>query len=93
MFRKVFRPAIPPGMEQPGQFTRVRIKSGEVRAFVEIAVVAGQREVFRRVAAIMLARHDVFDMKSQRFLGLRQSAVFASVFRARADELAERLLH
>jgi hypothetical protein len=60
---------------------------------VEIAVVAGQREVFRRVAAFMLARHNVFDMESQRLLGLAQSAVFASVVRALANELAERLLH
>ena len=93
VFREVFRPTVLPGMEQPSQFTRLRIKAREVWSLVEIAVVAGEREIFRRVAAFMLSRNNVFDVESQRLLGLRQSAVFAGVVRARADELAERLLH
>jgi hypothetical protein len=93
MLREVFCPMIAPGMEQSGECSGLRIQAGEIWPFVQVAVVAGERKIFRRIAPFMLARDDVFDMKSQRLQGLRQPAVFTGVVRARPDELAELVVH
>jgi hypothetical protein len=42
---KVFRPIVKPWMKQAGELFGFGIKAGKIRAFVEIAVMAGERKV------------------------------------------------
>ena len=68
-------PAVEPGMKQSRQFSRLRIKPGEVRAFVEIAMMTGEGQVFRHVPASVLTRRNVIDVEWQRFLLLAQPGI------------------
>ena len=56
-------------------------------------MVAGERQIFRRILAAVLARRDVFDVKSQRLLLLPQPAVFTAIFRALPDGLTQAGVH
>lgn len=80
-------------MKQARQFSGFGIKARKIRAFVEIAVVAGKRQIFRRIFSTVLAGSDVFDVKRQWFLRLPQPAVFAVMIRAQPDELAQPGVH
>lgn len=56
-------PIVKSRMKQARQFFRFGIKPGKICPFVQVAVMTGQREVFRRIFSTVLARNDVFDMK------------------------------
>ena len=64
-FNKMLIPAITPRMEERNKGVRCVVDSREVRAFVRVAEMAGEGQVFERIAAVVLARDDVFDMESQ----------------------------
>ena len=69
------------------------IKAGKIRAFVEIAVMAGECKVFRGVLSAMLSRGDVFDVKSERLEILLKPAILAGIFCALPDGLAQPGVH
>jgi len=87
--REMFVPIIQSRMKQARQCPGLRIKPGKIRAFVQIAVVTGEREVFRRVFSSMLARSDVFDVERQQLLFLPQPAILTTIPRALPDLLAQ----
>ena len=80
-------------MKQPRQFFGFRIQPGEVRAFVQIAVMTGEREIFRRICSAVLSRRDVFDVKKKRLKFLPQPAILATIFCALPDQLAQLGVH
>lgn len=78
-------PIIQAWMKQAGQFFCFRIQTREVWPFVKIAMMAGERQVFRRVLSAVLTWDDVFDVERQRFASLCKATIFASVFGAPPD--------
>lgn len=80
-------------MKQAGEFARLRIDARKVRAFVEIAMMTGERQILRRVIPFVLPRHDMFDVKPQWFLRLGQAAILAAILGTFADELAKPCIH
>jgi hypothetical protein len=52
-------------MKQPRQFSRVRIETGDVWTFVQIAGETRPREVRRSGRATMLFGDDVIEMKGK----------------------------
>lgn len=77
----MFVPIVKPGMKQARQFSRLRVEAGKIRTFVKIAVMAGEREILRRILSIVLAR-GMFDVKRKRLLLLPQSAILTATCRA-----------
>lgn len=66
-------------------------QAGEVGAFVQIAVDAGQAKVARIIRAAVFPGADVFDVqRGQRRVILVKLAVFAAVPGAVTDELPDR---
>ena len=86
-------PIIESRMEQASYLAGFWIEAGKVHAFVQIAVVASEREIIRRIFSSMLTGNDVLDMKGQRLLVLPQLAIFAGVFCASPDELTQPVVH
>ena len=81
-------------MEQRDNADRAIVDTGEVRAFVKAASVARERKIAGSVAAAVLARNDVVDMKrSKRRIALSQPAVLAAIFGALPYQCADRPLH
>lgn len=81
-------------MEQLDERTGLRIYGREVGAFVQIAVVTGERQIFRIITAAMLTRHDVLDVKFvERLRALRKPAVLATIARPLPDEYPCRRIH
>lgn len=76
---EVFFPIIQPRMKQAREFAGLRVDAGKVRAFVEIAVMTGERQILGRVFAFVLPRNDVFDVKPQWLLRLGQTAILAAI--------------
>ena len=93
MLREMFVPIVEPWMKQARQLSGLRINPGKIGAFVEIAVVTRECQVFRRVLASVLARRDVFDVKRQRLLFLPQPAILAATCRALPGQLAQHGVH
>jgi len=50
-------------IEKRNHIARFGIKTGEVRPFVQVAVIAREREILRLVVTAVLPRNDVFDVK------------------------------
>ena len=61
----MFAPIIEARVKKSRELFVFWVKAGKVCAFVPVAVVAGEREIFRRIFAVVLARNDVFDVKPQ----------------------------
>lgn len=59
--REVHFPGVVSGMEEPRQFARIRIDSGEVGTLVGVAVGARPAEVLQIAGSMMLPRLDVID--------------------------------
>ncbi len=87
----MFVPIVKPGMDRARQCSGLRIQPGEIRALVQIAMVAGQREILLRVLAFVLACGDVLDLKRQRLLP--QPAVLTATRRALFDQLPQPGVH
>jgi hypothetical protein len=74
-------------MKQQDNRGRIGIDGTQVSAFVEVAVVTGEREIPRIIIAAMLFWKDVFDVKSiEGFILLPEVAILASLARALANE-------
>ena len=69
------------------------VNARKIGAFMQIAMVTGQRQILRRVFSSMLASNHVLYMKDQRLSVLSQSAIFAKMIGTIADKLAERRVH
>src|SRR5688572_1279858 len=76
------RPTILPRIEQSSQPSSFRIYPGDIRPFMEIAVVAGRRKVIGAIAAAVLARNDMVHVKRQGVRRLRNATVLARFVRA-----------
>ena len=90
---EVFLPIIRPRMKQAREFAGLRVYARKVCAFMEIAVMTGERQILQRVFAFVLARHDVFDVKLQWLLRLGETAILTAILGTFADELAKPCIH
>lgn len=73
-------PPVPSGIEQPGQLLRSWIDTGDVRAFVAVAMQARKGQVVEDRGATMLASDDVVDGERNRWIvALVHPAVFAGI--------------
>ena len=70
---KVISPFVASRVVEPCQLAGGRVASGEVWALVDIAVIAGNREVARDCEAPMLAGDDVVNLEWRLCTGLRQT--------------------
>ena len=68
-------------MNQANDIACLRINPSQIRSLVQVAFRASQCEIIGIVAAAMLARDDVLDVKTQLGKLLGQSAVFAQIKR------------
>lgn len=81
-------------MKQRNELPRLRIKGGEIRTLVQIAVRTGQAKIGETVIPDMLAPVDVLDVKCQERSGrLWQSAVFTTIMGAFPDLCAGQSVH
>lgn len=90
---KMIRPLFTARVEQRRHLARVGINAAKVRAFLVIALRAGEREIRRVIRAAMLPGDDVFDVKTEGGSGLRETAVFAALSGPLAHELADGAVH
>jgi hypothetical protein len=74
---EVVGPLIAPRVKKPDDLSGLRVDSGQVRAFMKIAAVAGERQIVSIFEAAVLLRDDVLDMMPQFAMFLAQTAVFA----------------
>lgn len=56
-------PLLAAGIEKLDDMTSIRIDSGEIRALVQIAIDASQREVCEAISATVLFGKDVFHLE------------------------------
>lgn len=78
-------------IEQAHEPTRDRIQPGNVRAFVQVAQVAGESKVSQDRSPAVLTRDDVFDLeRKDGGISLREQAILAARSGALPDELAQR---
>ncbi len=77
---KVIAPGVSTRIEQCRHSARVGIDAREVRPFVRVAAVAGEREAAGIAGATVLPRYDVFDMeRNKRRRLLRHAAILTRV--------------
>jgi hypothetical protein len=91
--QKVVAPLVAPGVEEGHKFTGECIDTREVRAFVEITVVAGQREIVNVIAPAMLLRNYMLDVVSQLAVLLAEQAILATVGRSSPDKAPRGSVH
>jgi hypothetical protein len=72
---------------------RHRVDSTEVRAFVQIAAVASEREILDVIAAAVLAGDNVFDLMRHRAKLLAKLAVLAAISCPVPDKKARSGVH
>lgn len=91
---EVILPCVLARIEEAGHLTGFGINSGQVRALVQIAVVAGECEVRWIVAAAVLPCDDVLDMEGdERHVRLRETAVLTAVRSPAADQPSDGRIH
>ena len=77
---KVITPSISTRIEQRRHSARVGIDAREVRPFVRVAAVAGEREAVGVVRTAVLPRYDMFDVeRNKRRRLLRHAAILTRV--------------
>ena len=83
----MFIPFVSARMKDFRDLIRDRINSREVRTFMQIAIDAGQSQVFCVVRAAMFFGRDVLDMqRSQRRFRLMKLTILATLFRTFANK-------
>jgi len=70
-------PGVRSWIEQPSELGTRRVQSGEVWAFVEVAVPTGECQVVRLIAATVGPSHNVFDLETVRVVPLGKPAILA----------------
>ena len=78
----MLRPAVFARVKKAGQSFRLRVNAGNVRTFVQVAVVASERQIAQHGWTAMLPRNDVVDMQRERIAGLRHPAILARAMRS-----------
>jgi hypothetical protein len=87
-------PTLTPGIEERNNTTRFSINSGQVRALMKIAMIAGQSEIVGIVLSTMLTGNDVLDVKGEhRESGRRQVAILTTIAGALADQRSQSTVH
>ena len=81
------------GIKQLYGAATFRINCRKIGAFVQIALITGEREVFSFVASKMLTSDDVLDLKPMLESMLWEAAILGSVAGSIADELASSGIH
>ena len=74
----MIRPPVSPGVKQNLHFTRHRVDCTQVRALVQIAAMASERENFDIIAATVLTSDYVLDLMRYRAMLLAKLAVLAT---------------
>ena len=91
---KVILPSLLARVEQLSNRAGKWVNAGQVGAFVEIAVDAGEAEIGCVIGAAVLARTDVLEVEGgERGVILMQVAILAAVGRPLAHEGSRRLRH
>lgn len=72
---KVFRPNLPPRIEQIGSLSCLRINARDVRPLATIALDTAQRQILQQCLAAMLLGNDVVDLKALGVIRLRRVTV------------------
>ena len=90
---KMFVPIIQARVKQARQFFRLGIKARKICSLVQIAMMAGQREIFRRIFSAMLSGNNVLDVKPQRLKILMQPAILTTILCALPDGLTQAGIH
>jgi hypothetical protein len=80
-------------MEKSGDLAGLRVDSGQIRTFVQIAAVACKRQIFDVVRAAVLLRDDVLDMMPEFGVLLSQTTVFALVAGSTPNEVPRGCVH
>ena len=91
---KVILPSLLARVEQLGDRAGERVNAGQVGAFVEISVDAGEAEIGCVIGTAVLARADVLEVQGgERGVLLMQVAILAAIGRPLAHEGSRRLRH
>ncbi len=91
---ELFAPTVEARVKEPDDFVRVWIAAGQVWSLVEVALVAGERQIIERIHAAMFARIDVLDMERMGVvMFLPKPAIFTAVPGALPHLLAECQAH
>ena len=90
---KVIRPLVAPGVKQTLNAARYRVDSTEVWSLVQIAAMAGEREILEIIAASELPGYDVFNLVWHRAMFLAKPAVLAAIFCPVSNETPEFRIH
>jgi hypothetical protein len=75
---EVTLPSVPTRIKQADDFSRPRIAAREIWPFVQIARIAGEREVREERASAMLPWNNVVHVERQFIRGLWNATVLAS---------------
>ena len=87
-------PDVSTRVEQCRHSARIGIDAREVRPFVGVAAVAGEREAAGIVRATVLPRYDVFDMeRNQRRRRLRHAAILTGIAGTPSNNLPQTWVH
>lgn len=91
---KVITPGVSPRIEQCRYRARIGIDAREVRPFVRVAAVAGEREATGIVDATVLPRYDVFDMERNKWRRiLWHTAILTRVASTPSNNLPQTWFH
>ncbi len=89
----MIRPPVSPGVKQNLHIARHRVDPTEVWAFVQIAAMASEREIFDIIASAVLASDYVLDLMRHRAMLLAKLAVLATVSSPVTDKQPESGVH
>ena len=90
---KVLRPHLFSRIEQRDHRATLRINARQIRAFFQVASLAGQCEIHQGVVSAVLLGADMIDVVGDIGLFFRESAVFTPLMSAITDQAAEACFH
>ena len=86
--------AIFPRMKERNHLLRFRINCGKIRPLIQVAIIAGQRQIARFRWSAVLPSDNVLDVKTIMRLGvLMKAAILAIVLRAVPNERPQTVVH
>src|SRR4051794_6999051 len=86
-------PGITARVEERGHLPGIGVDSGDVGAFVQVAVDAGQGKVRGVVGPAVLLRGDVLDVEGREIMLLAEQAVFTAISSPPPDRGPRRGVH
>jgi hypothetical protein len=90
---KMVGPMVAPRVEEAREVARLGINPGQVRALVQVATVACEREIAVVIGAAVLFGNDVLHVMFQVAMFLAQAAVLTAIASPAADEVARGRVH